>query len=72
MGHGVLSIVDSDIVPGTARPQDNPEHAFFGGVRRIAFTVEFVVPSDFMPAKGLHSEPVACPEPGAWSKQWAP
>jgi len=70
MGQGIFRILDSDVIPGTARPEDDPAHAFFGAVLRIAFTVEFVVPPDFKPAKGLHSETVACPESGAWSKHW--
>lgn len=70
MGQGVFRITDSDVIPGTARPEDDPAHAFFGAVLRIVFTVEFVVPPDFKPANGLHFDLVACPKPDAWSKQW--
>ena len=69
MGHGVLKILDSDIVPGTARPGDDPAHAFYGKVRRIAFSVEFAVPHDFEPARGLSSETGVCPATDTWPKQ---
>jgi hypothetical protein len=69
MGQGNLKILDSDVTPGTAKPEDDPEHAFFGSVKSIMFKVDFYVSANFKPAKGLYIEYVACPKHNAWLKQ---
>lgn len=71
MGLGKLNILDSVVTPGTAKPVDDPEHAFFGIVKSILFEADFYVSTNFKPAKGLQIEYVVCPKPRAWLKQWS-
>ncbi len=66
-GQGTLTITDADVVPGTAtQDATDPEHAFWGEIRRIAFTMELVVPQSFVPADGLRVGRAPCPDPKAW------
>ena len=71
MGLGKLHILNSVVVPGTAKPDDDPEHAFWGAIKEIQFEVDFYVSSKFKPAKGLRFENVSCPDSSAWIKQWS-
>jgi hypothetical protein len=82
MGRGIFRIVDSDIIPGTAKENEPisaellkhgyPDRAtievLYGVVKRIVFEVELVVPPDYAIPKRFHSRPANCPEP--WAKQW--
>jgi hypothetical protein len=66
-GEGTFTVTDADIVPGTGtRDTLDPEHAFWGEIRRIAFSVELVVPQSFVPAAGLNASPAPCPDRKAW------
>jgi hypothetical protein len=82
MGKGIFRIVDSDIIPGTAKefepiPPELLKHgypdratieALYGVVKRIAFEVELVVPADYAIPKNFRARPAKCPEP--WAEQW--
>ncbi|PPE74551.1 hypothetical protein C3942_07240 [Solimonas fluminis] len=72
MGAGILHVIDADIEPGSAAPDDISGEGDYGAIRRIAFKVELTVPMDFRPARKVKAAPVGCLDPTAWASEWVP
>lgn len=82
MGKGTLRILNSDFTPGTAKlgepippelqkggyPSRAALESFYGVVRRISFSVDLVVPHEYVVPQNLRAQSSDCPAP--WENQW--